>query len=36
VFDIHKEKVLGCLVSTKGIEEIPDKINALVEMQEPV
>jgi hypothetical protein len=36
VFDIHKGKVLGCLVSTKGIEANPDKIKALVEMQEPV
>jgi hypothetical protein len=30
VFGIHKEKVLGCLVSTKGIEANPDKIRALV------
>jgi hypothetical protein len=36
VFGIHKGKVLGCLVSTKGIEENPDKIKALVEMQDPV
>jgi hypothetical protein len=36
VFSIHKGKVLGCLVSTKGIEANPDKIKALVEMQEPV
>jgi ribonuclease HI len=36
VFDIHKGKVLGCLVSTKGIEANPDKIKALVEMQDPV
>jgi hypothetical protein len=36
VFDIHKEKVLGCLVSKKGIEANPDKIRALVEMQDPV
>jgi hypothetical protein len=35
-FGIHKGKVLGCLVSTKGIEANPDKINALVEMQDPV
>jgi UDP-3-O-acyl-N-acetylglucosamine deacetylase len=26
VFGIHKGKVLGCLVSTKGIEANPDKI----------
>jgi hypothetical protein len=36
VFVIHKGKVLGCLVSTKGIEANPDKIKALVEMQDPV
>jgi hypothetical protein len=36
VFRIHKGKVLGCLVSTKGIEANPDKIKALVEMQDPV
>jgi hypothetical protein len=36
VFGIHKGKVLGCLVSTKGIEANPDKIRALVEIQEPV
>jgi hypothetical protein len=35
-FDIHKGKVLGCLVLTKGIEENPDKIKALIEMQDPV
>jgi hypothetical protein len=36
VFGIHKGKVLGCLVSTKGIKANPDKIRALVEMQDPV
>jgi hypothetical protein len=36
VFSIHKGQVLGCLVSTKGIEANPDKIKALVEMQDPV
>jgi hypothetical protein len=36
VFGIHKGKVLGCLVSTKGIEENDDKIKALIEMQDPV
>jgi hypothetical protein len=36
VFGIHKGKALGCLVSTKGIEANPDKIRALVEMQDPV
>jgi hypothetical protein len=36
IFGIHKGKVLGCLVSTKGIEANPDKIKALIEMQDPV
>jgi hypothetical protein len=36
VFGIHKGKVLVFLVSTKGIEANPDKIKALVEMQDPV
>jgi hypothetical protein len=36
VFNIHKRKVLGCLVSTKGIEGNPGKIKALIEMQDPV
>jgi hypothetical protein len=36
VLGIHKGKVLGCLVSTKGIEANPNKIRALVEMQDPV
>jgi ribonuclease HI len=34
--DIHKGKVLGCVVSTKVIEANPDKIKALIEMQDPV
>jgi hypothetical protein len=36
VFRIHKGKVLGCLVSTKGLEANPDKIKVLIEMQDPV
>jgi hypothetical protein len=36
VFDIHKGKVLGCLVSTKGIEANSDKIKALIKMQDLV
>jgi hypothetical protein len=36
VFGIHKGKVLGGLVSTKGIVANPDKIKALVEMQDTV
>jgi hypothetical protein len=36
LFGIHKGKVLGCLASTKGIEANPDKIKALIVMQDPV
>jgi hypothetical protein len=36
VFGIHKGKVLGCLISTKGIEANPDKMKALIEMHDPV
>ena len=32
---MHKGKVLGCLVTTKGIESNPDKIAALHNMEEP-
>jgi hypothetical protein len=35
IFGITKGKVLGCLVSTKGIEANPDKIRALIQMQPP-
>jgi hypothetical protein len=35
IFGIHNGKVLECLVSTKGIEANPDKIKALIEMQDP-
>jgi hypothetical protein len=33
VFKVTRGKVLGCLVSTKGIEASPDKINAILQMQ---
>jgi hypothetical protein len=36
VFVIHKGKVNGCLISAKGIEVNPDKIEALIEMHDPV
>jgi hypothetical protein len=36
VIGIHKGKVLRCLVSTKGIEANPEKIKALIEMQDPI
>jgi hypothetical protein len=35
IFGITKEKVISCLVSTKGIEANPDKIRALIQMQPP-
>jgi hypothetical protein len=35
IFGITKGKVLGCLVSTKGIEANPNKIRALIQMQLP-
>src|SRR6185369_7539377 len=35
IFGVHKGKVLGCLVSTKGIEANPDKVKALCNMEEP-
>jgi hypothetical protein len=33
VFCVKKGRVLGCLVSVKGIEANPDKINAIVHMK---
>jgi hypothetical protein len=36
VFNIHKGKVLGCIISTKGIKANFDKIKALIEIQDPV
>jgi hypothetical protein len=36
VFRIRKGKVLGCLVSTKRIEANPNKIKAIIEIQDPV
>jgi hypothetical protein len=35
VFGITKGKVIGCLVSTKGIKENPNKIKAITQMQPP-
>jgi hypothetical protein len=35
VFGMQREKVLGCLVSVKGIEAKPDKINVIVHMKLP-
>lgn len=35
IFGIRKGKLLGCLVSARGIEANPDKIAAIVNMQPP-
>jgi hypothetical protein len=35
IFRVTRGKVLGCLVSTKGIEVSPDKIRAIIQMQPP-
>ena len=35
IFGVDKGKVLGCLVSTKGIEANLDKVKALRNMEEP-
>jgi hypothetical protein len=35
VFGVTRGKVLGCLVSTKGIDASPDKIKAILQMQPP-
>jgi hypothetical protein len=35
IFGVIRGKVLGCLVSTKGIEASPDKIRAIIQMQPP-
>jgi hypothetical protein len=32
---VHKEKVLGCLASVKGIETNTDKIKAIMHMKPP-
>jgi hypothetical protein len=35
VFKVTRGKILGCLVSTKGIEASPNKIKAILQMQPP-
>jgi hypothetical protein len=35
IFGVTRGKVLGCLVSNKGIEASPDKIRAIIQMQPP-
>jgi hypothetical protein len=35
VFGIWRGKVLGCIVSVKGIEANHDKINAILHMKPP-
>jgi type III secretory pathway component EscU len=33
VFGVRRGRVLGCLVSVKGIKDNPDKINAITNMK---
>ena len=35
IFSIKKGKLLGCLVSARGIEANPEKIAAIVNMKPP-
>jgi hypothetical protein len=35
VFGVKKGKFIGCLVSTKGIEANPNKIEAILQMEPP-
>jgi hypothetical protein len=35
VFRVTRGRVMGCLVSTKGIEASPDKIKAILQMKPP-
>jgi hypothetical protein len=35
IFGITRGKVLGCLVSTKGIKANPEKFRAIIQMQPP-
>lgn len=35
IFGIRKGKLLGCLVSARGIEANPDKISAVLNMKPP-
>jgi hypothetical protein len=35
VFEVTRGRVLGCLVSTKGIEASPDKVKEILQMQPP-
>jgi hypothetical protein len=35
IFGVTRGKVLGCLVSTKGIGASPDKVRAIIQMQPP-
>jgi hypothetical protein len=35
VFGVKRGKVLGCLVSTKGIKANPNKIKVILQMQPP-
>jgi hypothetical protein len=33
IFGVRKEKLLGCLVSARGIEANPEKIDAILNME---
>jgi hypothetical protein len=35
VFGVRRGRILGCLVSVKGIEANPDKVNVIVHMRPP-
>jgi hypothetical protein len=35
MFGVPRGKVLGCLISIKGIEANPDKISSILQMQRP-
>jgi hypothetical protein len=35
VFGVRRGRVIGCLVSVKGIKANPDKINVIVHMKPP-
>jgi hypothetical protein len=35
VFGVRRGRILGCLVSVKGIKANPDKVNVIVHMRPP-
>jgi hypothetical protein len=34
-FEVYKEKILGCIISAKGIDPNPDKFQAILNMRIP-